>query len=58
MTENGYENVMLFTSDLDRIPLASESVDVVLTIHAVEPNHGREEPILSELLRVARKHSS
>ena len=27
-----------------------------LTVHAVEPNHGREETILSELLRVARKH--
>jgi uncharacterized protein YbaR (Trm112 family) len=31
-------------------------VDVVLTIHAVEPNRGREEVILSELLRIARKH--
>jgi ubiquinone/menaquinone biosynthesis C-methylase UbiE len=56
LTENGYENVKLFTGDLDRIPLASESVDVVLTVHAVEPNQGREEHILSELLRVARKH--
>jgi ubiquinone/menaquinone biosynthesis C-methylase UbiE len=56
LAENGYENVKLFTGDLDRIPLASESVDVVLTIHAVEPNRGREKPILSELLRVARKH--
>jgi hypothetical protein len=48
--------VKLFTGDLDRIPLASASVDLVLTIHAVEPNRGREKPILSELLRVARKH--
>ena len=56
LTENGHENVKLFTGDLDRIPLASDSVDVVLTIHAVEPNQGREEAILSELLRVARKH--
>lgn len=56
LTEKGYENVKLFTGDLDRIPLASESVDIVLTVHAIEPNQGREEPILSELLRVARKH--
>ena len=56
LTENGYENVKLFTGDLERIPLASESVDVVLTIHAIEPNHGRESAILSELLRVTRKH--
>src|SRR5262249_19577074 len=34
----------------------SASVDVVLTIHAVEPNRGREEAILAELLRVARNH--
>ena len=54
--ENGHGNVRLFTGDLERIPLASDLVDVVLTIHAVEPNHGREEAILSELLRVARKY--
>lgn len=56
LAENGFGNVRLFTGDLDRIPIASASVDVVLTVHAVEPNHGREEAILTELLRVARKH--
>ena len=56
LAKNGFGNVMLFTGDLDRIPIASASVDVVLTVHAVEPNHGREEAILTELLRVARKH--
>ncbi len=56
LAENGHRGVTLFTGDLDRIPLASDSVDVVVTIHAVEPNHGREEAILSELLRIARKH--
>src|SRR5262245_45692812 len=56
LTENGHRDVKLFAADLDRIPLASASIDVVLTVHAVEPNHGREEAILSELLRVARKH--
>jgi hypothetical protein len=56
LAKNGFGNVKLFTGDLDRIPIASASVDVVLTVHAVEPNHGREEAILSELLRVAKKH--
>jgi uncharacterized protein YbaR (Trm112 family) len=56
LTANGQGNVKLFTGDLDRIPLASGSVDVVVTIHAVEPNHWHEEVILAELLRVARKH--
>ena len=56
LTENGHNDVTLFTGDLDRIPLASGSVDVVVTVHAVEPNRGREQAILSELLRVARRN--
>jgi SAM-dependent methyltransferase len=49
-------NVELFTGDFEHVPLANASVDVVLTIHAIEPNRGREEAILAELLRVARTH--
>lgn len=56
LVTHGQNNVTLFTAALDRIPLASASVDVVLTVHAVEPNHGREEIVLAELLRVARRH--
>jgi ubiquinone/menaquinone biosynthesis C-methylase UbiE len=56
LTENGNDQTVLFAGALDRIPLESASVDVVLTIHAVEPNHGFEDAILTELLRVARRH--
>jgi SAM-dependent methyltransferase len=56
MTKNGWPKVDLFTGDLERIPLASSSVDVVVTVHAVEPNRGREASILSELLRVAGRY--
>lgn len=56
LADNGYDEVVLFTGGLDRIPLASGSIDVVLTIHALEPNRGNEEVILAELLRVARRH--
>ncbi len=56
LEEQRQDNVVLFTAALDRIPLASASVDVVLTMHAVEPNHGREDVILAELLRVARRY--
>jgi hypothetical protein len=45
----------LFVAELGRIPLADASVDVVLTVHAVEPNYGREEAIVEELLRVAAR---
>ncbi len=43
LADHGRPDVVLFTAALDRIPLASASVDVVLTVHAVEPNHGRED---------------
>jgi hypothetical protein len=56
LADGGQSEVKLFTADLERIPIATGSVDVVLTVHAVEPNHGHEREILSELLRVARKH--
>jgi hypothetical protein len=38
------------------IPLEDNSVDVVLTIHALEPNGGEENVILNELRRVSRKY--
>ena len=45
----------LFVGDLFHIPLEDNSVDVVYTSHSLEPNGGREEQALTELLRVARK---
>jgi SAM-dependent methyltransferase len=54
LKENGV-TAELFVADLFQIPLADESVDVVYTSHSLEPNGGREEPALRELLRVARR---
>lgn len=45
----------LFVADLFHIPLADGSVDVVYTSHTLEPNGGREEAALRELLRVTRR---
>lgn len=45
----------LFVADLFAIPLQDSSVDVVFSSHALEPNGGREEAAVAELLRVARK---
>jgi ubiquinone/menaquinone biosynthesis C-methylase UbiE/uncharacterized protein YbaR (Trm112 family) len=49
------EKLELFVGDISHIPLPSKSVDVVLTVHALEPNYGHELQMLSELLRVCRK---
>jgi ubiquinone/menaquinone biosynthesis C-methylase UbiE len=38
------------------VPLSNGSVDFVLTIHALEPNGGKEIEILKELSRIARKY--
>jgi len=54
LDQNG-QHAKLFTGALDRIPLESESVDVIVTVHAIEPNQGHEDAILAELLRVARR---
>ncbi|ODN65364.1 hypothetical protein A9E74_02832 [Methylophaga muralis] len=42
-------------ADLFEIPLADSSVDIIYTSHSLEPNGGREEAALKELLRVARR---
>ncbi len=44
----------IWASDMFHLPLASASVDVILTAHALEPNGGRELDALTELVRVAR----
>ena len=44
-----------FIAELSRIPMLDNSMDVVWTSHALEPNHGREKEILSEIFRVARR---
>lgn len=49
------QQATLFVADLFAIPLETSSVDVVYTSHSLEPNGGREEPALLELLRVARR---
>jgi hypothetical protein len=56
LSKNGIAGVQLFTGSLDNLPMSTGSMDVVLTVHAVQPNRGRGEHILSELLRVAKRY--
>ncbi|MEX2528845.1 MAG: class I SAM-dependent methyltransferase [Gemmatimonadota bacterium] len=55
MVESAQVDPRLFVGALESIPLLDNSVDVVVTCHALEPNGGREREILSELVRVARR---
>lgn len=56
LDHNQLRNVRLCTAELQNIPVADSSVDVVYTSHSIEPNGGAEEEILRELYRVTRKY--
>jgi len=55
LEQQSLPGVTLCTGSLLAMPFADQSVDVVYTSHTIEPNGGREEPILRELHRVARR---
>lgn len=48
-------NLSLAVADLGQLPLTDDAVDVVVTVHALEPNHGRESELIRELGRVTRR---
>lgn len=50
------KQIDVFRANLLRIPLRDSSVDLALTMHAIEPNAGRERAILDEVVRVASKY--
>ena len=52
----GCFNDSLFCADLFNIPLKDNSIDVVYTSHSLEPNGGKEEEALNEILRIANKY--
>jgi len=56
---NQQHNVMknkLFLGDYLNCPLADNSVDIVYTVHSIEPSKGKELEIIKELYRVAGKY--
>ena len=50
------EKQNLFCANMLDIPLPNDSVDIVCTVMSMEPNHGSEREILSELFRVTRRY--
>lgn len=56
LNKKGFSNSIVCTGNLMELPFADNSIDIVFTSHAVEPNRGNEERILKELYRVARKY--
>lgn len=49
------KNIDLFVGDMSQLPLLDNSIDIVYTRHALEPNGGNERILLEELYRVARE---
>lgn len=52
----GMQNVSLFVADMLKMPIKDNAVDLVYTIHAIEPNGGKEIEILKELYRVTKRY--
>jgi len=53
---NHIKNAEIFVGNIFNIPLADDSIEIVYTSHSIEPNGGREEEALLELMRITKKY--
>jgi ubiquinone/menaquinone biosynthesis C-methylase UbiE len=51
---SGYANFRFAVANIMKIPLKDNSVDCAITIHAIEPNFGKELQMISEMSRVSQ----
>jgi len=56
LNELKLDNINLFVGDLFCAPLKDNSIDIVYTVHSIEPNGGKEKEALIELYRIANKY--
>jgi uncharacterized protein YbaR (Trm112 family) len=56
LAERNLPYVQLGTGNIFNLPFQDNSIDVVYTSHAVEPNGGMESKLIAELYRVAAKY--
>lgn len=49
-------NNIFFVGDMFEMPFADNSIDIIYTSHALEPNGGKEKELLKELMRVTSKY--
>ena len=50
------DNVQLFVAEMSQIPISDNSMDLVLTVHSLEPNGSKENLLISELSRVSARY--
>lgn len=50
-----HRSATLFVGDMKELPLKNDSIDLVYTMYALEPNGGHEKELIKELYRVTRK---
>ena len=52
--KNASLKISLSTADISSLPYGDDSIDIIVSQHAPEPNRGKEKQIIEELLRVSR----
>lgn len=56
LAKQGHNSTQLCSGNLTDLPFADNSIDLVFTSHAIEPNYGSEKEVIQELFRIARKY--
>ena len=54
--EKKIDHPILFMGDLFNAPVQDSAIDIVYTLHSIEPNGGKEKEALSELYRITNKY--